>query len=170
MRYGQPQIPGFTIIKQLGKGSYGTVYKVKRVSDGNSYALKMVDLTSMNQRQREEAVNEIRIMASITSPFIIGFHEATIQDHKLCIVTDYAKLGDLSNLIARRKLKRRLSGCPRLLNHRIISETFMKSGSFTALCRFDTSCHILCTVGHISKIVEMFLATVGKESLPRSNF
>ena len=107
MRYGQPQVPGFTIIKQLGKGSYGTVYKVKRVSDGNSYALKMVDLTSMNQRQREEAVNEIRIMASITSPFIIGFHEATIQDHKLCIVTDYAKLGDLSNLIARRKLKRR---------------------------------------------------------------
>lgn len=107
IRYGQPHLPGFTIVKQLGKGSYGTVFKVKRVSDGNSYALKMVDLSTMNQRQREDSVNEIRIMASITSPFIIKFHEATIQDHRLFIVTDYAKLGDLSNLIARRKLKRR---------------------------------------------------------------
>lgn len=103
----QPHLPGFTIIKQLGKGSYGTVFKVRRVSDGQCYALKTVDLGALNQRQREDAVNEIRIMASVTSPFIIRFHEATIHDHRLFIVTEYAKLGDLSSLIARRRTKRR---------------------------------------------------------------
>ncbi|OHT06812.1 AGC family protein kinase [Tritrichomonas foetus] len=100
-------LPGFTIIKQLGQGSYGTVYKVKRQSDNQNYALKVVDLSQLNQHQREDSVNEIRIMASVVSPFIIGFHEATIQDRRLFIVTEYAKLGDLSKAINRRKMKRR---------------------------------------------------------------
>lgn len=72
-------LPGFSVIKQLGQGSYGTVYKVKRLSDNQSYALKVVDLSQLNQHQREDSVNEIRIMASVYSPFIVGFHEATIK-------------------------------------------------------------------------------------------
>ncbi|KAH0793337.1 AGC family protein kinase [Histomonas meleagridis] len=100
-------IPGFTFIKQLGKGSYGAVYKVKRIQDNQNYALKIVDLRSLNQIQREESVNEIRILASVHSPFIIGFHEASIYNKKLCIVTEYGKLGDLSHAISRRKAKRR---------------------------------------------------------------
>jgi NIMA (never in mitosis gene a)-related kinase len=100
-------LPGFTIIKQLGQGSYGTVYKVRRQSDGKNYALKTVDLSALNQRQREDSVNEIRIMASVTSPFIIGFHEALIHDHRLFIVSEYAKLGDLSHLIVRKRQKQR---------------------------------------------------------------
>lgn len=98
-------LPGFSIIKQLGQGSYGTVYKVKRQSDNQNYALKVVDLSQLNQHQREDSVNEIRIMASVTSPFIVGFHEATIQDRRLFIVTEYCKLGDLSKAINRRKIK-----------------------------------------------------------------
>lgn len=100
-------LPGFTIIKQLGQGSYGTVYKVKRISDNQNYALKVVDLSQLNQHQREDSVNEIRIMASVISPFIVSFHEATIQDKRLFIVTEYCKLGDLSRAINRRKLKHR---------------------------------------------------------------
>lgn len=100
-------VPGFTIIKQLGKGSYGTVYKAKRNTDGQAYALKVVDLGSMNQKQREDSINEIRIMASVSSPFIISFHESSIIGRKLVIVSEYAKLGDLSNAISRRKQKKR---------------------------------------------------------------
>ena len=100
-------LPGFTILKQLGQGSYGTVYKVRRQSDNQNYALKVVDLSQLNQHQREDSVNEIRIMASVVSPFIVGFHEATIQDKRLFLVTEYAKLGDLSKAINRRKLKHR---------------------------------------------------------------
>ena len=35
----------FKIIKQVGKGSYGVVYKVKRKSDGNIYAIKTISLS-----------------------------------------------------------------------------------------------------------------------------
>jgi NIMA (never in mitosis gene a)-related kinase len=97
------QLPGFTIVRQLGQGSYGTVYKVKRQSDGHNYALKVVDLRSMSQEHREESVNEIRMLASVVSPFIIAFHEASIQDRRLNIITEYAKLGDMAHAISRRK-------------------------------------------------------------------
>jgi NIMA (never in mitosis gene a)-related kinase len=69
--------------------------------------LKSVNLSALNQKQREDSVNEIRIMASVVSPFIIGFHEAVVQDRRLCIVTEYAKLGDLAHIICRRKQNRR---------------------------------------------------------------
>jgi NIMA (never in mitosis gene a)-related kinase len=107
MQFGGSFLPGFTVLKQLGQGSYGTVYKVRRQSDGKNYALKTVDLSALNQRQREDSVNEIRIMASVTSPFIIGFHEAIIHNHRLSIVSEYAQLGDLAHIITRKRQKHR---------------------------------------------------------------
>lgn len=36
----------FHVIKQVGKGSYGVVYKVRRKSDGNIYAIKTISLSN----------------------------------------------------------------------------------------------------------------------------
>ena len=100
-------LPGFVEQKLLGKGTYGSVYKAKRLSDGQSYAVKIVNLGSLNHREIEDSVNEIRLMASFTSPFIVRFFEAFCDNRRLCIVTEYARLGDLAHLIDRRKKKKR---------------------------------------------------------------
>lgn len=101
------KISGFRQDKVLGEGSYGKVYKTHRLDDNQVYALKVVDLKKLTFREIEDAVNEIRLMASVTSPFIISFYEAFAAEEKkqLCIVTEYAKIGDLRHLIERRKLK-----------------------------------------------------------------
>jgi hypothetical protein len=52
--------------KLLGKGSYGRVYKVERESDKQLYALKEADLGSMSQAERGDAVNEVRLLVSIS--------------------------------------------------------------------------------------------------------
>ena len=100
-------LPGFVEQKVLGEGSYGHVYKAKRLSDNNIYAVKVVDLSKLTRREIEDSVNEIRLMASFTSPFLIRFYEAFCDQKRLCIVTEYAKLGDLSTLIERRQKKRK---------------------------------------------------------------
>lgn len=100
-------LAGFKEQIVLGKGTYGKVYKAQRISDGVSYAVKVVNLGSLNHREREDAVNEIRLMASFTSPFIVRFYEAFSDNKRLCIVTEYSRLGDLSHLIDRRRSQKR---------------------------------------------------------------
>jgi len=100
-------LPGFIQQKILGQGTYGCVYKAKRISDGQSYAVKVVNLQTLNHREIEDSVNEIRLMASFTSPYIIRFFEAFVDNRRLCIVTEYSRLGDLAHLIERRKKKQR---------------------------------------------------------------
>ncbi|OHT15665.1 AGC family protein kinase [Tritrichomonas foetus] len=98
-------LSGFTELKALGHGTYGSVFKARRESDGNVYAVKVVNLTQLNPKEIEDSLNEIRIMASFTSPFIIRFYEAFIDNKRLCIVSEYSRLGDLAHLIERRKRK-----------------------------------------------------------------
>ena len=100
---------GFEIIKKLGDGSYSVVYKVRRKADNNIYALKKVNLQKLKEKEKQNALNEVRILASVKSPFVISYKEAFIEesDKSLCIVMEYADRGDLYQKIV--QFKR--SGC-----------------------------------------------------------
>eukprot|EP01029_Cantina_marsupialis_P026945 TRINITY_DN7392_c0_g2_i1.p1 TRINITY_DN7392_c0_g2~~TRINITY_DN7392_c0_g2_i1.p1 ORF type:complete len:417 (-),score=76.20 TRINITY_DN7392_c0_g2_i1:319-1569(-) len=89
----------------LGKGSYGAVYKVLRKSDKNYYALKEVNIKSLSQREREDAVNEIRLLASLSHPNIIKYYEAFTHRDNLYICMEFAKYGDLHRLIQKQRSK-----------------------------------------------------------------
>jgi serine/threonine protein kinase len=39
----------FDLLKQIGKGSYGTVYKARRKSDKQIYAIKTINIGRPNQ-------------------------------------------------------------------------------------------------------------------------
>jgi len=43
------------VIKALGRGSYGTVYKVQRLVDGQVYAMKETDIGKMTHQERNDA-------------------------------------------------------------------------------------------------------------------
>lgn len=62
-----------------GEGSFSSVYKVRRNSDGELYALKKVKFDSLSEKDKENALNEIRILASIHHPNIISYKEAFIE-------------------------------------------------------------------------------------------
>lgn len=98
---------GFKVEKLLGKGSYGTVYKVRRVSDGKFYAIKEVNIRSMTKAEREEALNEIRLLASVYHPNITGYFESFHADGKLFITTEFAERGDLADFIKKKEGERK---------------------------------------------------------------
>lgn len=91
----------FKVISKLGKGSFSTVYKVLRTENNKIYALKKVPLSKLKEKEIENSLNEIWILASISHPNIIGYREAFInqKSQELCIVMDFAEGGDLSNMI-----------------------------------------------------------------------
>ena len=55
----------FHILSKIGEGAYSIVYKVKRLSDGQEYALKKVRMGNLSRKEKENAVNEVRILASL---------------------------------------------------------------------------------------------------------
>ena len=70
----------FEILGKLGDGAYSTVYRVLRNEDGLTYALKRVKLASLSQKEKDNALNEIRILASIRHPNIIAYKEAFLDE------------------------------------------------------------------------------------------
>lgn len=103
-------IKDFKVIESLGKGSFATVYKVIRKSDGKMYALKRVKIGKMSKKEVSDALNEIRFLASIRHKNVVGFLEAFLENNEteLCIVMEYCGCGDLSAKVERYKKRRQL--------------------------------------------------------------
>lgn len=97
----------FKILVKLGQGSFGCVYKVKRHSDNQIYAIKKIPLTYGSRSDSKYSLNEVRLLASLQHPNVIGFQEAFVYGRysqmKLCIVMEYAGGGDLSKIIGRHR-------------------------------------------------------------------
>jgi len=52
---------------------------------------------NLSDKEKENALNEVRILASIRHPNIVGYKEAFLDENSnsLCIVMEYANNGDL---------------------------------------------------------------------------
>ena len=101
---------GFEILTKLGEGAYSIVYKVRRKVDNKAYALKKVLFKGLNEKEKNNSINEVRILASIKSPFVVGYKEAFIseQDKSLCLIMEYADRSDLYQKITSLKKRRKL--------------------------------------------------------------
>lgn len=87
----------FEEMKELGSGSFGKVQLVKNKNDGQLYALKSVLLTRLTQKEKDNALNEVRLLASINIPTVIGYKGAffNVETQSLCVIMEYADGGDL---------------------------------------------------------------------------
>lgn len=93
----------FKQLSRLGEGAFSVVYKVLRLADRAIYALKMVKLPSLKEKEKQNALNEVRLLASLQHENIIAYHQAFFDDKSrcLCIVTEYADGGDLFQQITK---------------------------------------------------------------------
>lgn len=94
------KLKGYDVLGILGKGSYGTCYKVKRQHDQAIHVLKEVSLTGLNSKDREDTLNEARILAGLPNhPNICQYWASWCEADKLYILMDFYADGDLSGLI-----------------------------------------------------------------------
>ena len=99
----------FIIGKNLGKGAFGSVCLVTRKEDKKLYAMKSINIGKLDKQEIEAALNEVRILASLNHPNIIGYKDAFYDEKSrtLNMVMEYADDGDISHKI-QDNLKRRL--------------------------------------------------------------
>jgi NIMA (never in mitosis gene a)-related kinase len=65
-------------------------------------------MTKLSQKEKENALNEVRILASINDPNIVSYKEAFFTENPptLCIVMEYADGGDLYDKILKHQEKK----------------------------------------------------------------
>ncbi|XP_038275433.1 eukaryotic translation initiation factor 2-alpha kinase 1 isoform X3 [Dermochelys coriacea] len=69
----------FDEIARLGKGGYGTVYKVRNKLDGQFYAIKKNLFKKVTKRDCMKVLQEVKVLAGLQHPNIVGYHTAWIE-------------------------------------------------------------------------------------------
>ena len=96
-------------LKLLGKGSYGTVYKVEKKKNNKYYALKQIRVHKLqNTYEIKNLINELKILCFHDCDYLLKCREIFYDNHQINIVTDYANYSDLSNYILKFKNKNKL--------------------------------------------------------------
>ena len=95
----------YEILKQIGAGAFSTVSLVKCKKDNSIYALKRVELNKMMPNEKDNSLNEIRLLASVNHINIISYKESFYEEttNTLNLVLEYADAGDLQSKISAHK-------------------------------------------------------------------
>lgn len=64
----------FNFLNELGRGSYGTVYKVESLINKQIYVIKKIDISNLNMKKRKDALKEVQILRKIRHENIIRYY------------------------------------------------------------------------------------------------
>ncbi|CAG9335242.1 unnamed protein product [Blepharisma stoltei] len=95
----------YKVIQTLGRGAYGTVYRVSS-PEGADFVLKSISLEHLSKRKQQDALKEVTILQGLSHSHIIHYFSNCVHDNKLLILMEFAKEGDLQTLINRQREKR----------------------------------------------------------------
>ena len=96
-------------IKDLGSGSYGSVYQAKNLIMDNIVAIKMIEKVQENMVDDLEIKNEVNILKSLSHPNIVKIYEFFDTVIYYYIVTEYCKRGELFSYITNVYSERQLA-------------------------------------------------------------
>ena len=92
-------------ICDIGKGSFGTVSKVKRKSDGRTLVWKELNYGKMSEKEKQMIVSEVNILRELRHPNIVKYYDRIIdrESAKIYIIMEYCEGGDIATLIKNSK-------------------------------------------------------------------
>jgi serine/threonine protein kinase len=94
-------IDDFERLEEIGKGSFGSVYRIRRRSDQQELVWKEMDFGKMSDREKMGVVSEVNILGKLAHPTIVKCfgHIVDRNAEKIYIIMEYCAGGDLTKLI-----------------------------------------------------------------------
>lgn len=97
-----PQIAGYEIGAELGRGGMGAVYQAVRKADGQTVAVKvMLAKIAVNERMRERFLREIEVTKQLDHPHLVKLLDSGSAGTAFFFVLDYCNGGSLEALAKR---------------------------------------------------------------------
>jgi len=76
------------MLKKLGSGSFGAVYRAKRLATGREYAMKRIEISDLSNAEQAQAAREAKILAQMQSEFVVQYFDSFVDEEELCIVME----------------------------------------------------------------------------------
>ena len=90
----------FAIMDEIGSGSFGIVYKAKKINTEELFAMKSLSKSMLQkQKQLKYAISECKIMRQLNHPFIVPMYYAFQTPKYLYFILELCPNGDLLGLI-----------------------------------------------------------------------
>ncbi|CAG9316665.1 unnamed protein product [Blepharisma stoltei] len=95
----------YEVIGDIGTGSFGSVTKIRRKTDGKILVWKEIDYGEMNDKEKQQVVTEVNILRELHHPSIVRYYDRIIDKRaaKIFIVMEFCENGDMSHVIRRCK-------------------------------------------------------------------
>ncbi len=98
-----PNIPGYQILGELGRGSMGIVYKARQAGLDRLVALKMIRTGSQTTKEElQRFIVEARVLASLQHPNIIQIYEINLERETPYFSMELVEGGNLDNWLGGR--------------------------------------------------------------------
>ena len=100
---GDPNI-NYSILKALGHGSFGHVFKVVHKKTGNIRSIKVIPKNNLKPGfTKDEIIQEINILKSLDHPHIIKMFEFYVDENNYYLVNEFCSEGDLGEKLGKIK-------------------------------------------------------------------
>ena len=100
---GDPNM-NYTVIKALGHGSFGHVFKVVHKITGNIRSIKVIPKNNIKTGfTKDEIIQEINILKSLDHPHIIKMFEFYVDENNYYLVNEFCSEGDLNEKMHKMK-------------------------------------------------------------------
>ncbi|RKP29480.1 kinase-like protein [Metschnikowia bicuspidata] len=98
----------YDALEVIGKGSFGTVRKVKHKATGEVLVRKEIEYTSMNAQEKNRIISELRILRELKHEHVVRYmrHDHIAERKAIHIYQEYCDGGDLGKVIATIKKNR----------------------------------------------------------------
>ena len=92
-------------LNDIGKGSFGTVCKIRRKADGRTLVWKELNYGKMSEKEKQMIVSEVNILRELRHPNIVKYYDRIIdrEQAKIYIIMEYCEGGDIATLIKNSK-------------------------------------------------------------------
>ncbi|KXJ26352.1 calcium/calmodulin-dependent protein kinase type II delta chain [Exaiptasia diaphana] len=92
----------YELKSELGKGAFSVVYQCTNKNTGEQYAVKILDVRNMSEKERLKIERETRICRRLTHPNIVRLHSFIRADTSYYLIFDLVTGGELfEDIVAR---------------------------------------------------------------------
>lgn len=93
----------YTLLKDLGEGTFGSVKLGKQVQSDQLVAVKILEKSRIKDKaDKERVVREIKILKRVNHPAFVKLYEIIENPERIYLIMEYAEGGELFDYIVQR--------------------------------------------------------------------